>query len=196
MQTERIDSKTTLDDLVSYCIKNVSHNCHSVRIASANILKRLILNLISKDLRTWLTLNDEMENRNKDDDDSKNWHLLNKFTETVDLYHKLISKYVADFNFILSNDYVEDIDSQITIPYFLTWDIILNICAASSSEMRSIYASWIVVNKYEQIFLPFLFRVMPTDIIRFPDTKLVYGQTMFAPIDWEKIRGKMLQLLL
>lgn len=133
-----------------------------------------------------------MENRNKDDDDiQKNWHLLNKFTETVDYQNNLISLFIKDFNFILSDENYESVDRQITLPYFLTWDCILNVCAESSSEMRSIYASWIVEHKYDQTLLVFLFRVMPTDVIRFPDSKLVYGQTMFAPLEWKQIKSMM-----
>lgn len=41
-----------------------------------------------------------------------------------------------------------------------------------------------------QVLLPALFKLMPNEILKNPDSGAIYGQTMFAKLEWNQIKSK------
>lgn len=151
-------------------------------------MKKLSTVLIAKDTETLLKRN-EREQESKEDNDA--WHILHQFKKIIDEHHSKLSKYIEDFSFRI-NEVVEapPVPNEEAIPYLLLCDCILDICSKSTAELRSIYASWIMDNKYHQAILMTLFRLMPSDVLKNPDAKLIIGQTMFARMEWRHISSK------
>lgn len=86
-------------------------------------------------------------------------------------------------------DGLSEIPKEKSIPFLLLWDCILNACDKAPPELRSVYASFLVENKYEQVLLNLLFRMMPSEILRNQDSKAA-GSVYFVPLSWEKISCK------
>lgn len=98
---KKIDSKTSIDDLIQFALKNLSHKYHGIRIACVIILKKMAPSLIENDMEM---LNKRSDQLSKDDDDagtssssSKQWHLLHKFNETLLQQNQWSKQYIDEF---------------------------------------------------------------------------------------------------
>lgn len=58
-----------------------------------------------------------------------------------------------------------------SLSFLLMWHCILNICQDAPSEVRSTYATFITEEKFDDLILQMLFRMMPIDVLRNPDNK-------------------------
>uniref|UniRef100_W4VS17 E3 ubiquitin-protein ligase listerin n=1 Tax=Corethrella appendiculata TaxID=1370023 RepID=W4VS17_9DIPT len=213
LQAKKIDSNFSLDDLIKFSLDNISHRNHNVRIACATIIKKITPGLIKEDFENLTKRNNEattttyknQENASETEEIDA-WHFLHKFNENLLGYSEAIGNFIENFNFKIQQQYdfsVESTSSSVgatgttitslpqntAISYLLLWDCIVNICSLAPPELRSIYASWITSNHFEQILLPALFKMMPPEILKNPDSGLVYGQTMFSNLDWTSIKN-------
>lgn len=188
IKANKIDSKTSLDDLINFALTNISHSSHTIRISCAEILKRLAKGLIAQDVDEMHKRN-ELEMQGKKDKLAGRWHLLHKFESFIQQINDVIQPYVEEFNFKTNElDDLNDVPIELSIPHLLLWDCILEICSKSSSELRSTYASYITDSKFDQTMLSSLFRLMPAEILRNQDSKHI-GSAFFAPLTWEQISG-------
>lgn len=73
----KIDSKTSIDDLVQFALKGLSHNCHRVRVACATIMKKLTPGLLERDVEAMNKRGDSTNSPSK----KERWHLLEKFNQ-------------------------------------------------------------------------------------------------------------------
>ncbi|XP_062543910.1 E3 ubiquitin-protein ligase listerin [Armigeres subalbatus] len=198
LNANKVDSKITLDDLIAFALSNISHWNARVRVSSAAILRKLSDGLIQRDLEQLLRRNETAEQQQKNSEDvDDSWHLLQRFKVKVDEFQPAMTEFVANFNYkineIEDGPAFEQLGGDRTAAFLLVWDCILGICAKSPSELRSIYASWITRNHYEQVLLPVLFKLMPNEILKNPDSGAVYGQTMFARLEWSQIKNAALK---
>lgn len=186
----KIDSKTSMDDLINFALTNVSHTSHTIRVSCANILKRLAKGLVSQDVDQ-LNKRNELEMQGKKDKLASRWHSLHKFETFIQQMHDVIQPYVDEFSFKTNElDDLNEVPVEISIPHLLLWDCVLDICSKSSSEMRSTYASYITESKFDLVMLSSLFRLMPAEILRNQDSKHI-GSAFFAPLTWEQICGRI-----
>lgn len=86
-------------------------------------------------------------------------------------------------------DDLSDVPRDISIPFLLLWDCIIEVCAKSGSEIRSTYAAFLTETQFVQTLLVTLFRLMPVEILRSQDAKHV-GQPYFVPLQDSQIMGK------
>lgn len=185
----KIDSKTSMDDLINFALTNISHSSHTIRSSCADIIKRLAKGLISQDVDQ-LNKRNELEMQGKKDKLSSQWHLLHKFEKYIQQRNDALQPYMDEFSFKATElDDLNDIPIDISIPHLLLWDCILDICAKSSSELRSTYASYITDTKFDNSMLNSLFRIMPAEILRNQDSKHI-GLAYFSPLTWDQICGK------
>lgn len=198
LKANKVDSKITLDDLITFALNNVSHWNARVRISAAAILRKLSAGLIQRDLEQLQRRNEtaELQQKNSEEVDDS-WHLLQRFKIKVDEFLPALSDFVTEFNYKINETdvvpAVEQLGKDRSVACLLLWDCILEICAKSPSELRSIYASWITRNHYEQVLLPALFKLMPNEILKNPDSGAIYGQTMFAKLEWNQIKSATLK---
>lgn len=68
----------------------------------------------------------------------------------------------------------------------LLWHCVLEICNGAPAELRSIYASYLIEERFEQTLLQMLFRMMPTDVLRNQEVKST-GSAYFSPIEFHEI---------
>lgn len=185
----KIDSKTSMDDLINFALTNLSHSSHTIRVSCAEILKRLAQGLISQDVDQ-LNKRNELEMQGKKDQLTDRWHLLHKFQPFIQQLNDAMQPYVDEFSFKTNElDDLIDVPIELSIPHLLLWDCILDICSKSSSELRSTYASYITDTQADQSMLSSLFRLMPAEILRNQDSKHI-GSAFFAPLTWAQICGK------
>lgn len=152
-----MDSKITLDDLITFALNNVSHWNARVRISAAAILRKLSAGLIQRDLEQLQRRNETAEQQQKNSEEvDDSWHLLQRFKIKVDEFLPALSDFVTEFNYKINETdvvpAVEQLGKDRSVACLLLWDCILEICAKSPSELRSIYASWITRNHYEQVW--------------------------------------------
>uniref|UniRef100_A0A182QYR1 E3 ubiquitin-protein ligase listerin n=1 Tax=Anopheles farauti TaxID=69004 RepID=A0A182QYR1_9DIPT len=208
LKANKLDSKTSLDDLVTFALTNVRHWNKRVRYAATAMLKALSIGLIQRDLDQLLKRSESSDAQQKDGEPQPedSWHLLHRFDLELDLYHDLLGEFVADYNYkpadgtdtaaakeSMEQESVQEVRSH-ALSYLLLWDCILSICAKAPAELRSIYASWISRNNLEQLLLPVLFKLMPQEILRNPDSCAVYGQAMFSSMEWSQIKNPSTKL--
>lgn len=97
---KKIDSKTSIDDLIQFALKNLSHKYHGVRIACVVILKKMAPSLIANDVEQ---LNKRPDKLDKSDDISsssntlEDWHLLHKFNQTLLQQNQWTKQYIDEF---------------------------------------------------------------------------------------------------
>lgn len=195
LKANKVDSKISLDDLITFALTNINHWSTRVRVSSAAIIQKLTAGLIQRDLEQLQRRHEAVEQQQKTscEDLDDTWHLLNRFKPKLDEFQPLLADFVADFNYKITE--TEDVSllaalgRDRTFAYLLLWDCIHGICAKSPSELRSIYASWITKYNYEQVLLPALFRLMPQEILKNPDSGAIYGQTLFATLEWNQIKN-------
>lgn len=165
-QTNKVDSKTSLDDLIAFALNNLQHWNHRVRFAATFMLKSLTVGLIQRDLDLLVKRTESPEQHQKGDEEPEDsWHLLQRFKQVLDRYEDLLRDFVVDFNYKAT-----EVDSNASksvepssqarenrsrcLSFLLLWDCIIGICAKAPSELRSIYALWISRHKYEHVRLP------------------------------------------
>lgn len=91
----RIDSKTSIDDLMQFALTNLSHEYHTVRVACATIIKRMSKYLIQTDSEQ---LSKRQEKQTIDESaDSSEWHLLHKFQKILTGQNHWTQKYIEEF---------------------------------------------------------------------------------------------------
>ncbi|XP_058458780.1 E3 ubiquitin-protein ligase listerin [Malaya genurostris] len=198
LKANKVDSKISLDDLISFALLNINHWNARVCIASAAIIQKLTTGLIQRDLEYLQRSYEHAEQQQKNSDESSDtWHLLYRFKNTLDEFLPSLSELVTEFNNKITEtdeaSGVRRLGKQTTLSFLLVWDSILGICAKAPPELRSIYASWITTNHYEQVLLPVLFKLMPPEILKNPDSGAVYGQTMFDRLEWNQIKNPALK---
>ncbi|XP_055533592.1 E3 ubiquitin-protein ligase listerin [Wyeomyia smithii] len=198
LQANKVDSKISLEDLILFALKNLSHWNGRVRISSVAIINKLASGLIERDLQQLQQRNDSAEQKSCNLSEDDTWHLLHRFKTTLDEYQPTLAGLIADFNHRITasdedSSVVQQLGKSKTLAYLLLWDCLLGICAKSPSELRSIYASWITRYQYEQVLLAMLFKLMPAEILKNPDSGAIYGQTMFATLEWNQIKSPTLK---
>lgn len=87
-------------------------------------------------------------------------------------------------------DHLSDVPANLSIPYLLLWDCVLDICSKALPELRSTYAAYLTEHQFVQTMLPALFRLMPVEILRSQDAKQI-GQTYFTPLTMDQIMGNI-----
>lgn len=92
----KIDSKTSIDNLIEFALENLTHNYHTVRITSATIIKRMSSYLIKSDVEQ---LNRHQEQQDKD---TSEWHLLHKFRKVLLEQNEWTRQYIDEFKLVLS----------------------------------------------------------------------------------------------
>uniref|UniRef100_A0A182LWT0 E3 ubiquitin-protein ligase listerin n=1 Tax=Anopheles culicifacies TaxID=139723 RepID=A0A182LWT0_9DIPT len=198
-KANKVDSKTSLDDLITFALTNIHHWNKRVRYAATAILKSLSIGLVQRDQEQLLKRSEASDaHQESGEEPDDNWHLLNRFKLQLDEYHHLLHDFVTDFNYkptdtettltLAESAKQQEIRSH-CLSYLLLWDCILGICAKAPSELRSIYTSWISRNEFEELLLPVLFKLMPQEILRNPDSCAVYGQAMFSNMEWNQIKN-------
>lgn len=159
-QANKVDSKTSLDDLITFALANVNHWNAAVRVSAAVIIHKLSAGLIQRDLEQLLRRHEQAEQQQKSSEElDDTWHLLHRFKAKLDEFQTPFGDFVGDFNYKIADSTADAPDGaerkvlgrDRTLAYLLLWDCILGICAKSPSELRSIYASWITRNHYEQV---------------------------------------------
>lgn len=98
LAANRIDSKTSMEDVISFALENLSHTSHSVRMSCMCIIKKLSKGLIAKDLET-LNKQQQAETEISDTDSNRQfeWHLLNKFKKTIIAHTDTMKEYSNQF---------------------------------------------------------------------------------------------------
>lgn len=96
----RVDSKTSIDDLLRFALQNLTHEYHTVRMACATIIKRMCGYLIEKDVEQ-LSRRTEQEKQTPDDpNDSVEWHLLHKFRTILTNHNVWTQQYIEEFKYV------------------------------------------------------------------------------------------------
>lgn len=99
----KIDSKTSLDDLIHLALKNLSHKCHIIRTSCTVILKSLTPGLIEKDVELMnRRVEQDAASAKKDGSSSSKatgdgWHMLTKFTNYLQMHAEWSKHYVEEF---------------------------------------------------------------------------------------------------
>lgn len=92
----KIDSKTSIDDLIQFSLKGLSHECHRIRTACAIILKKLTPGLIERDIELMNKRSEQIAgNAVKKGGDG--WHLLYKFNQTLQQHAEWSQGYIEEF---------------------------------------------------------------------------------------------------
>lgn len=93
--THRIDSKISIDDFIQFALINFSHEYHTVRVACAEIIKRMSEYFIRTDTEQ---LSKRQEKQTLDESsDSLEWHLLQKFRQVLANQNEWTQKYIDEF---------------------------------------------------------------------------------------------------
>uniref|UniRef100_A0A6B2EBW1 E3 ubiquitin-protein ligase listerin n=1 Tax=Phlebotomus kandelakii TaxID=1109342 RepID=A0A6B2EBW1_9DIPT len=181
---KKVDGKISQDDFTDFCLTCLAHENHCVRIAASTLLQKLSPCLISGDVEV---LNRRSEQEQQKSDNS--WHVLGVFFRRhIDRHNEAIADYVREFTFKVSelND-LPEFPRDKAISYLLLWDFAVNVCRRAPSELRSLYAQWIVECRFEHVILPTLFRLMPVEVLKNWDSKVPIGETMFSVMERKQI---------
>uniref|UniRef100_A0A336LRQ7 E3 ubiquitin-protein ligase listerin n=1 Tax=Culicoides sonorensis TaxID=179676 RepID=A0A336LRQ7_CULSO len=186
----KLDNKITLNDFITFLIENLDNQTHAIRICCANILRNLTVELVAADLKLLQKRSESLE-AHDDDEKPPTWHVLNRFVYKIEILGAGVEAFIEDFNFKVEEDETEEICAE-SVPYLLVWDTILYICSKAPSELRSVYTQWITRNNFERVLLPFLFKLLPKELIKNPDSCMAIAQKVFAPLDWKQIANERL----
>lgn len=96
--TNKIDSKTSIDDLIHFVLKNLSHKCHRVQAACVVIMKKLTPGLVERDIATMNTCSDNANSPTK----KERWHLLEKFNQFLLAHVEWSQPLIAEFKWVSS----------------------------------------------------------------------------------------------
>lgn len=185
----KLDTKTSLDDFTNFLIDNLDDQCHAIRICCANLLRSLTPDLLALDLALLQKRNESIEAQQDDDDTPTTWHVLHKFLSKIEILGTGVEAFIEDFSFRVDEEESEDICAE-TMPYLLVWDTILYVCSKAPAELRSAYTQWISRHNFETVLLPFLFKLLPREVLRNPDSCMALGLTVFAALDWKSVASK------
>lgn len=94
--THKIDSQTSIDDLIQFALANLSHEYHTVRVACMTIIKRMSKYLIQSDSEQ-LTKRQEKQTIVDESTDSTEWHLLHKFRAILLAQNEWTPKFIEEF---------------------------------------------------------------------------------------------------
>lgn len=89
----KIDSKTSIDDLIRFALQNLSHEYHTVRMACATIIKCMATYLIEKDIEQLGRRGDQ----DKESNEPGEWHLLHKFRGILATHNEWTQQYIDEF---------------------------------------------------------------------------------------------------
>lgn len=91
----KIDSKTSIDDLIQFALTNLSHEYHIVRVACATVIERMSKYLMESDANQ---LSKRQDKQTLDDStDAVEWHLLQKFHHILSTQNEWTQKYIEEF---------------------------------------------------------------------------------------------------
>lgn len=94
----KIDSKTSIDDLIQFALINLSHEYHTVRVTCATIIKRMSKHLIQNDMDQ---LSKRQEKQTLDDStDALEWHFLHKFGEILRQVNEWTQQLIEEFKYV------------------------------------------------------------------------------------------------
>lgn len=94
----KIDSKTSIDDLIQFALINLSHEYHTVRVTCATIIKRMSKHLIQSNTDQ---LSKRQEKQTLDDStDSIEWHLLHKFGDILTRENEWTHAFIEEFKYV------------------------------------------------------------------------------------------------
>lgn len=99
LSTNKIDSKTSVDDLLQFAIDNLSNKCHAVRLACVIIVRRLSPELIARDMKLMQSKSETiLSSRQKESNDAaKPWHLFHKLEATMSEYDERLKQHLAKY---------------------------------------------------------------------------------------------------
>uniref|UniRef100_A0A1B0CLG7 Uncharacterized protein n=1 Tax=Lutzomyia longipalpis TaxID=7200 RepID=A0A1B0CLG7_LUTLO len=172
-------------DLIDFCLMSLSHENHAVRMAASTILYKFTPSLIAADIEVLSKRTDQEQQKGEN-----TWHALwVHFRPYIEHQNDTIAEYVQEFTFKPSElSELPAFPRDTAIPYLLLWDLAVNICRRAPSELRSLYAQWIVECKFEHVILPTLFRLMPVEVLKNWDTsKVSRGEVLFSVLDRTQI---------
>lgn len=99
----KIDSKTSIDDLIQFSLKGLSHKWHRVRTSCAMILKKLVPGLLERDIELMnkrVDLESPAVNKNGNSSNQNigdAWHLLGKFNQALVKSTEWATPYIEEF---------------------------------------------------------------------------------------------------
>lgn len=91
----KIDSKTSIDDLIQFALTNLSHEYHTVRVTCAKIIEEMSKYLIQTDTEE-LSKRQEKQTLSEANDTAQ-WHLLQKFHNILTNQNEWTQKYIEEF---------------------------------------------------------------------------------------------------
>ncbi|KAG5681759.1 hypothetical protein PVAND_011168 [Polypedilum vanderplanki] len=158
---QKIDQTFSLNDLIDFALTNFSSKNRGISVTAATIIRQLTRGLIKLDQQALIERNSEETYSTKDDEDdmdSNKWHFLETFRDTLESYEEIIKELIEDFSF-KPNEMDNDlhIAGEIIMPYFLLWHCILHFCSVAPADLRSYYAHWITLHKYEEVDFSIIF---------------------------------------
>lgn len=91
----KIDSKTSIDDLIQFALTNLTHEYHTVRVTCSKIIERMSKYLIQADTEQ---LSKRQDKQTLDDStDSVEWHFLQKFHSVLANQNDWTQKFIEEF---------------------------------------------------------------------------------------------------
>ncbi|XP_055373433.1 E3 ubiquitin-protein ligase listerin [Condylostylus longicornis] len=165
--------KMNVNDLIEFSLENLSY-LKNVRKSCANILKGISVYVMKDDLKELERNNESFNAVKKSNED---YHFLKRFEPFVEKYGQRVEKYINEFSFKLTElQDLKPIEKDSALTYFYLWDCIIYIFSKAPVELKSLYATWITNNKYEELLLNFIFRAMPIEILKNHDQKTVNNE--------------------
>lgn len=189
VEVGKLDNKTSLDDFLNFLIDNLDDQCHAIRVCCANLLRSLTSELIAIDLSLLQKRNDSFDAQQEDDDTPTTWHVLHRFLPKIEILGAGVEAFIEGFSFKADEEETDEICPE-TFPYLLVWHTILNVCSKAPAELRSVYTHWISRNHFDTVLLPFLFKLLPKELLKSPDSCMALGSSIFAPLNWESVASK------
>lgn len=93
----KIDSKTSIDDLIQFALKNLCHKYHTVRISCATIIKKMSAYLIEKDVERLGQRSEPEKTTDGESSSLADWHYLHKFDQSLKNQNDWCQQYIKEF---------------------------------------------------------------------------------------------------
>ncbi|XP_017770844.1 PREDICTED: E3 ubiquitin-protein ligase listerin [Nicrophorus vespilloides] len=99
--------------------------------------------------------------------------IFEQFKDLLVRTHNIVSIMLHDFKLGEDSCRVEPYTDSYTYTfgYLLIWDVLLNLCEKSSRELRFQYADWLRKEELLNSLLSSIFKLMPTDVLRYTEGK-------------------------